>query len=72
MDFVEHVRVSQEGAETGFGAEIDRPAAILNTGEILRIGIVEFSPTEGDEAGVFLLLEITRHHIFIAFVQLPR
>ncbi len=61
MDFIEDIRVSQECTETGFGAEIDRPAAIFDAREISGVRVAEFSPTEGDETGVFLLGRIFRH-----------
>lgn len=53
MGFVEDIRVSQERAKTGFCAEIDRPAAILDARKICWISIAELSSTEGDEAWVF-------------------
>jgi hypothetical protein len=56
MDFIEHIRVSQERLETEFRAEIDRPAAIFDTREIGGIGILEFSPAEGNKTRMFLLL----------------
>jgi len=62
MDFVKYIRVRQERAETRFGAEIDRPAAIFDAREIGRIRVAEFSATQGNEARVFLLLlGIFRH-----------
>lgn len=62
MDFVEEIRVSKERAETGFGAEIDRAAAILGAREVSRIGIAEDAPAEGDKTRMFLLLcRILRH-----------
>lgn len=54
MDFVENVRISEERAETRFGAEIDRPATVLRAWKIGRIGIAEDPATEGDEARMFL------------------
>ena len=54
MDFIEEVGVSQEGAETGFGAEVDHPAAKLEARKIGRVRIAEFSATQGDEARIFL------------------
>ncbi len=41
MDFIEDIRVSLEGAQTGIGAEIDGPAAILEAWKIRRVAIVE-------------------------------
>ena len=55
MDFIEDVRVSEERAEAGFGAEIDRPAAIFKAREIGRIRVAKFSTTKGDEARRLLL-----------------
>lgn len=56
MRFIEDIRVSQECTQTGFGAEIDCPAAIFDAREIGRIRVAEFSSAEGDETGVFLLI----------------
>jgi hypothetical protein len=53
VDFIKHIRVRQERAEAGFGAEIDRPAALLHAGKIGRVGIAEDPSTEGDEARKF-------------------
>lgn len=55
MRFIEDIRVSQERAETEVRAEINRPAAIFEARKIRGIRIAEFSPTEGDKTGVFLL-----------------
>ena len=44
MDFVKQVGVSQERAETGFGAEINRPSFIFDAREVGRIGITENAP----------------------------
>jgi len=49
MDFVENIRVGQERAEAGLGAEVDRPAAIFSTRKILRVGIAEDPSAERDE-----------------------
>ena len=49
MDFVEHIRVGQERAEAGVGAEQDRPAAIFNAWVIGWISVAEDPPAEGDE-----------------------
>ena len=49
MDFIEDVRVREERAETGFGAEIDGAAAILSAREVGRIGIAKDPSAEGDE-----------------------
>ena len=56
MDSIKDIWVGEERAETGFGAEIDRPAAIFDAREIGRIGITEDPSAEGDEAGMFFLL----------------
>ena len=63
MDFVEDVRVSQEGAETGFRAKINRPATIFNAREISRIRIAEFSAAKGDEAWILLLSRRLFRHL---------
>ncbi len=49
MDFIEYFRVGQEGAEAGFGAEVDRPSVIFGAREILRIGVAEDPSAERDE-----------------------
>ena len=72
MDFVENIRVGDEGAETGFSAEIDRAVAIFDPREVGWIGVAEYTPAEGDEARVFLLFERFERHNFIIVVQLPR
>ena len=72
MDFVENIRVGDEGAETGFRAEIDRPAAIFDPREVSWIGVAEYTPAKGDEAWMFLLFERFERHTFIIFVQLPQ
>ena len=54
MNFIEDIRVSEERAEAGFGAEIDCPAAMLGAREIGGIGIAKDPSAEGDEAGVLL------------------
>ncbi len=50
MSGIEPGGVGPEGAETRFGAQVDRPAAVLDAREVLRVG-VEDSPAEGHEAG---------------------
>ena len=62
MDFIKNIRVSQERTEAGFGAEIDPPPAILDPWKIGRIRVEEFSPTQSDEARIFLWLERIRCH----------
>jgi hypothetical protein len=54
MDLIEDIRISQERAEAGFRAEIDRPTAILDAWEIGRISVAEFSTTEGDKSRILL------------------
>jgi hypothetical protein len=54
MDLIKDIRVGQERAETGVGAEIDGPAAIFDSREIGWIGIAEDPPTKSDEARMFL------------------
>ena len=44
MDFVENIRVVEERAEAGFGAEIDRPAAVFDSRKVCRIGVSEDAP----------------------------
>lgn len=53
MRFVEGIRAGAEGLEAGLGAEIDRPAAVLNAREVAWIRIAEDSSAEGDEARRF-------------------
>ena len=54
MDFVEYVRVRQERTEAGFGAEQDHAPAVLGAWIVGRIGIAEYSTTQGDELLLFL------------------
>ena len=49
MYFVEDLRVSEERAQAGFRAEVDRPSMILGAWIILRVGIAEDPPAERDE-----------------------
>ena len=53
MDSVENNRVSEERAEAGLGAEIDRPAMILDAREICRIRIMKDPSAKRNEAWVF-------------------
>jgi hypothetical protein len=62
MDLIEEIGVSQERAETGFGAEIDRAAVILDAWKIGRICLAEFSATQGDEAWILLFLQRLFRH----------
>jgi len=64
VDFIEDIRVGQECAETGFGAEIDCPAAIFGPREIGRIGVAKDPSTEGDEARMSLLRKRMGHHFY--------
>ena len=57
MDFVEDIRIGEEGTEAGFCAEIDRPAVILDAREIRGVRIAELSPAEGDETWELFLLQ---------------
>ena len=57
MGFIEDIRVGEERAETGLGAEIDRPAAIFEARKIGGIGVAKYPPAEGDKARKFLLLK---------------
>ena len=62
MNFIEEIGISQERVETSFGAEVDRPAAILEARKIGRVRVAEFSATQGDEARVLLFLQqLVRH-----------
>ena len=72
MDFVENIRVVEERAETGFGAEIDRPATVFDSRKVGRVGVAEDASTQGDEAWMFLLWERIERHAFIVFVPLRR
>ena len=49
MDFIENIRVSQERAEAGLGAKVDRAPAIFGAWKILRVGVAENPPAECDE-----------------------
>ncbi len=63
MDFIEDIGIGEECAKTSFGAEVDRPATILEAREIGRISVAEFSPTQGDEARVVLLFRRLFRHL---------
>jgi hypothetical protein len=49
MDFIEEIGIGEERAETGFGAKVNGPAAMLNTGEIRGIGVAKSPPAQGDK-----------------------
>jgi hypothetical protein len=49
MGFVENIRVSQERAEAGIGAEQDHPPAVFDARVISRVCVAEDAPTEGGE-----------------------
>lgn len=49
MDFVENIRIGEEGAEAGVGAEQDRPSAVFGAGEVGRVRVAEDASTQGDE-----------------------
>lgn len=49
MGFIENIRVGEERAQAGFGAEQDRPSAMFSAGKIVRIGVAEDASTQGDE-----------------------
>lgn len=72
MSFIEGIRISDECLAAGFGAEIDRPAAIFEARKIYWVGIPEFSPTEGDEGRELLLIGRIERHTFTVSVSLPR
>jgi len=72
MDLVENIRIVKERAETGFGAQIDRPAAVFDSRKVCRVGVSEDAPAQGDEAWMFLLWERFEWHAFIVFVPLRR
>ena len=72
MDFVENIRVGEERTQTGFRAEIDRPAATFDSREVCRIGVAEHPSTEGNEAWILLRFERLERHTFVIFVQLRR
>ena len=61
MDSVENIRVSEERAEAGLGAEIDRPAAVLDAREICGIGVVKDPSAKRNEAWV--LFRESRSHL---------
>ena len=63
MRFIEKVGVGHERAETGFGAEVDRPAAILKARKIGRVRVAKFSATQGDEARILLFLQRLFRHL---------
>jgi hypothetical protein len=62
MDFIEDIRVSEECAQTELGAKIDGSAVIWDAREISWVRITEFSPAQGDEAKIFLLIQRMFRH----------
>ena len=72
MSFIEDVRVREECLVAGLGAEIDRPAAILEARKICRVGIAELSPAEGHEARELLSIREIERHTVIASLPLLR
>ena len=72
MDFIEDIGISEECAKTRFGAEVDRPATILDAREIGRISVAKFSPTQGDEARVILLFRRMFRHLKNHNIQAAR
>lgn len=57
MDFIGEVRVSEERVEAGFGAEVDRAAAIRGAREIGWISIAENPSAEGNELWMFYRMD---------------
>lgn len=72
MGFVEDIRVREERLAAGFGAEIDRPAAVFDARKICRVSIAELSPAEGHEARELLSTREIERHTVIALVPLLR
>jgi hypothetical protein len=70
VSLVENIRVGEECRTAGLGAEVDRPAAIVDAWKICRVRISEFSPTERYEARKLILLERIRRHTVIVLVSL--
>jgi hypothetical protein len=68
MGFIEDIRVHAECLEAGFGAEIDRPAAIFKAREIRGISFAEFPPAERYETRELLLPGRIGWHAFSASV----
>ena len=67
MDLVENIRVVEERAEAGFGAEIDRPAAVFDSRKVCRVGVSEDAPAQGYEAWMSVRLEGFKRHSFFYF-----
>jgi hypothetical protein len=55
MNLVEKIRVSQEGAEARFRAQIDCAASVFDAREICWIGIPEDASAKGDQARMFFV-----------------
>ncbi len=72
MGFIKGIRVGAERLEAGLGAEIDRPAAILEAREISGIGVVEDPPAEGNKARMFFGPGGIVQHTIIVSAELPR
>jgi hypothetical protein len=71
MDFIKHIRVSEECPKAKLGAMIDRSAAILDVWKIGWVRITEFSSAQGDEAGIFLLIQRMFRHLKIKLFKPP-
>lgn len=63
MDFIEHIRVGKERSQAGLGAKQDRPSSIRYTWIVLRIGVAEDPPAEGDELFTFLVWRDYFRHV---------
>ena len=53
MNLIKDIWIRQERAETGFGTEIDRAAAILKPREVGGVGVAEDPSAQGDEEMTF-------------------
>lgn len=69
MDFVKDIRVSEKGAETGFRAEVNRPASIFDPRKISRVCILKDAPAEADELTRLLLPENFLRHTLLLWLD---
>lgn len=63
MHFVEQVWLGTERAQTGVGAKEDDPPAIVKARIVVRIGVAEDPPTQGDELFVLIWLRDLSGHV---------
>ena len=63
MNLIKDLGVRKEGAETGFGAQVDRAAAIFGAREVRGVCVAEDPPAKGHEARMLLCQRKCLHEI---------